>query len=42
MISIKRPILGNISLRRTVEQYDNVNGTDLETPTVFRNKMNLK
>jgi hypothetical protein len=41
IIEIKKPILGNISLRRK-DQQDNLNNGDLETPTVFRKKMDFK
>lgn len=40
MMRIKQPILGNISLRRKVETSDS-QGIDLETPTIFRKKIDF-
>ncbi len=41
MVEIKQPLLGNISLRR--RKIDDSNEkVDFDTPTIFRNKINLK
>lgn len=39
MLDIKRPIIGNISLRR--KKQDDKNTVDINTPTIFRKKIRL-
>lgn len=40
MLEIKRPIIGNISLRR--KEHQNKVHIDINTPTIFRKKLSLK
>ena len=40
MMEIKRPIIGNISLRRKKKKIFNYQDTDLDEPTILRQKNN--
>ena len=42
MLEIKQPIIGNISLRRAEKQQPDMINVDLNTPSVFRKKIDLK
>ena len=41
MLQIKRPILGNMSLRRKVKAIDSDMDMIIDTPTIFRKKIDL-